>query len=506
MNTILVIDLGTSSMRGVLYDEFGQNKKMIQVHYRPEYLANNRVEQDPLDWKNGLIEITSEAVKWTQEKGLKIKGISVTSQRTSIIPVSKEGVPLHNAIMWQDKRTIEICEEIEHYSEFVYNRTGSKINPVFTAPKITWLKSNEPEIYHKAYKIIVIPDYIIYLMTGKFVTDHTYGSRTSLMNIQTMEWDEDLLKLFDVDLEKLSDLVPQGSVVGHTTKEFSKKTGLPSDTPVISAGGDQQCAALGAGVIENGSIQATTGTGSFILASSDTLQLDPGMRIISNVSAIPDKYVLEASILTTSTVASWFSDNFYSENENQSAIETMLEDATKSPVGSKSLITFPHFQGRGSPDWNPLAKGLFFNVTLESARSDFARSIIESIALEISENIDIMRELLDEITSIGIAGGLTRSSLFNQIQADVYGQQISLPANQETTSLGAWISASVALGIYSTYRTALDQAEKETGSTKYDPIVDNTKIYNELKSRRKALYDGLKQKDVYQLFREDAKS
>ncbi len=205
--------------------------------------------------------------------------------------------------MWQDKRTYEICKELEPFSEYVYKRTGSKINPVFTAPKITWLKTHEPKIYHKSYKIIVIPDYVIFLMTGKFVTDYTYGSRTSLMNIQSLEWDEELLTLFKVDKEKLGDLVPQGSIVGHSTEAFSKLTGLPIGTPIISAGGDQQCAALGAGVVENGSIQATTGTGSFIIASSDTLQLDPQMRTICNVAAVQNKYVLESSILTTATIS-----------------------------------------------------------------------------------------------------------------------------------------------------------------------------------------------------------
>ena len=182
-------------MKGVLFDRFGKIQQMFQVQYSPEYLPSDRVEQDPRDWKNALIDITSEAVKWSQENGITIEGVSVTSQRTSIIPVDKEGIPLRKAIMWQDKRTYEICKELEPFSEYVYKRTGSKINPVFTAPKITWLKTHEPKIYHKSYKIIVIPDYVIFLMTGKFVTDYTYGSRTSLMNIQSLEWDEELLTL-----------------------------------------------------------------------------------------------------------------------------------------------------------------------------------------------------------------------------------------------------------------------------------------------------------------------
>lgn len=488
MSFILVIDIGTSSMKGMLYNINGEIQKNVKVDYQPDYSGDNIVEQDPLDWKNALFDIVKTLVVWTKERNTKIDGISITSQRTSIIPVDKAGKPLRKAIMWQDRRAISVCEELERHANYVYKLTGSKINPVFTAPKITWLKQREPEIYHKAHKIIVIPDYIIYLMTGKFVTDYTYGSRTSMMNIKEKKWDENLLKLFQIDLEKLSDLVPQGSIVGHTTDEFYMETGLPASTPIISAGGDQQCAALGAGVIDEGSIQISSGTGSFILASSNELQLDAEMRVICNVSAIPGKYILEASILTTSTIVSWYADNFYEKSEEISAIEKMLDEAAGSPVGSNGLIMLPYFQGRGSPDWNTLAKGTFHNVSLESTRADFARSILESIALEISENIDVIEEVLQKPQDIKVGGGLTKSALFNQIQADVYNNKISLPSNTEVASLGAWVSATVALSIYPSFQVALDKAKTGLKSKVYLPNKKNHIEYNEVKDNKKALY------------------
>lgn len=499
MNTILVIDVGTSSMRGILYDTSGKIRKKVQHHYRPKYVDNIKVEQNPLDWKKSLMEIISEMVSWTKRKVINIEAISLTAQRTSIIPVDQQGRPLRDAIMWQDKRTIAVCEQLEAHTEFVYQRTGSKINPVFTAPKIKWLKENEPEVYEESHKIIVIPDYLIFIMTGKFVTDYTYGSRTSLMNIETMEWDEELIHLFQIDREKLCQLIPQGSIAGYTSDKFNRKIGLQTSIPVISAGGDQQCAALGAGTIEDRSVQVTSGTGSFIIASSDRLQLDPEMRILCNVSAVPHKYILEASVLTTSTIVSWFASNFFADANERSAIEVLLDQAEKSPVGSKNLITFPHFQGRGSPDWNAMAKGMFFNVSLETNKGDFARSILESIAFEVYENIEIIHGLLGEIVSIGIAGGLTRSVLFNQIQADIYGQKVSLPENQETTSLGAWISASVSLGNYSSHEEALSQAEKGAEQTMFHPLKENREIYEPLKTFRKELYRRMKENDMYAL-------
>lgn len=168
----------------------------------------------------------------------------------------------------------------------------------------------------------------------------------------------------------------------------------------------------------------------------------------------------------------------------------------------KSLISLPHFQGRGSPDWNPLAKGLFINATLGTTRGDFARSILEGIALEISENLDVMSQDLGGIVSITAAGGLTQSALFNQIQANVCNRQISLLANSEASSLGAWVSAAVALGMHPSYRAALNQAEADTERTCINPVASHAKQYEKLKVYRKKLYDCLDQNGIFRMFNE----
>ncbi|WP_102345974.1 FGGY-family carbohydrate kinase [Bacillus sp. Marseille-P3661] len=500
MKLILVIDVGTSSMRGILYNFDGEIKNIKQVLYKPTFLKNNYVEQDPSSWEEALIKITSESVDWGKKYGATIEALSITAQRSSIIPVNKVGEPLQNAIMWQDKRTFNICEELEKYANLIYSCTGSKVNTVFGAPKMKWIKQNQPDLYNHTYKMLTIADYLIFIMTGNFVTDYTYGSRSLIMNVLTLKWDNEMLELFDVDKDKLCDLVPQGTVVGITTSEFQCRTGLTNGTPVISAGGDQQCAALGAGIIENGSMNITTGTGSFIQTASDNLNLDIQHRTTCNVSAIPGKYIIESSVLTTSSICNWFSKNFYDCEEKDETLlyVRMIEEAQSSPVGSNNVIALPYFQGRGSPDWNTLATGMFFNVSLQTTRGDFARSILEGIAMEISENIDVITETVGEIDSISVSGGLTKSHLFNQIQADVYNKKIMLPGNKETTSLGAWISAAVTLGIYGTYNAAYNKAEIESDKIIYSPVSDNTKIYNGLILHKKKMYNVLKQGGIYQ--------
>ncbi len=497
MCNILIVDVGTSSMRGILYDETGTKLYKSQQKYFPIYMNNGWVEQDPNDWKDALIKIINEIVEKTKIDNMTIDTIGITSQRTSIIPVDRFGEPMCNAIMWQDKRTYEVCKELEKENQHIYFKTGIKVESTFTAPKIYWLKKNKPEIYNNAYKIIVIPDYLIFLLTGKYVTDHTYGSRTLLMNIYTKQWDQDLFNYFQIDKEKLCDLVAPGSICGYITDKFAKKTGLQSNIPVITAGGDQQCAALGLHVFGKGTIEVTSGTGSFIIACDDVPKFDDQMRTMCQVSAIPNKYNIEAAIPTTSTIYHWFNDNFYNKSKEQKYIFQMINnEASSSPVGSNGLMMLPHFQGSYS---NSLAKGLFFNISLGIKRGDFARAILEGIALEIEENIQLVEKMTTKVESIYVAGGLTKFHLYNQIQADVFRKKIICYDNEEASALGAWVSSVKTLGLYNTYEEAFDKANNGV-TVEFNSNELNAGEYNKLKIRRKALYDALNQSGVYSLF------
>lgn len=336
---ILVVDIGTSSMRGIVYDQNANVLNSVQICYSPDYVTPERVEQNPLNWKNNLINIVKEQTEFCNQKNVKIAAVSVTSQRSSLIAVDDKGNPLCNAIMWQDKRVLPICSEINKYDKLVYSLAGSKINPVFTAPKITWLKNNSSDIYAKTYKTLVIPDYVNFIMTGEFKTDHTYGSRSLLMNLKDRKWDKQLLSIFDADEEKLCELISPGSIIGYITNEFSKLTGIAEGTPVITAGGDQQCAALGLGVTSQGSAEITAGTGAYIIASADTLPSLTESDIICNASAIPGKYVLEASILTCSSVYNWFNKNFYETNDQCNYMADINADVSLSQVGSNGVFS-----------------------------------------------------------------------------------------------------------------------------------------------------------------------
>lgn len=261
---ILVIDVGTSSMRGILFTHEGKFLAEKQILYNVSYLERSWVEQEASDWENALYGIMKKIAKEADENRWMIDAITITSQRSSVIPVDQSMRPLCGAIMWQDKRTNEICVRLTPLNDKIFSLCGSRVNPVFSAGKMTWVREERPEIYNKTYKFLVIPDYLIYLMTGELYTDYTYGSRSLLMNIHNHQWDQELLDIFRVEKEKLCDLTEPGSICGRVTQEFSELTGCPQGIPVITVGGDQQCGAIGQGVVKKGVLSVTAGTGGCV--------------------------------------------------------------------------------------------------------------------------------------------------------------------------------------------------------------------------------------------------
>ena len=308
---ILVIDVGTSSMRGILFTQDGETLTQRQQLYQVTYGEKGWVWQDASDWENALYGIIREITAETEEKGWRVDAIAITSQRSSVIPVDREFKPLCPAIMWQDKRTGDICDSLRDKNDKVFSLCGSRVNPVFSASKMTWIRRELPEVYSKTRTFMVIPDYLIFCMTGEVCTDYTYGSRSLLMNIRKRQWDPELLELFEVDEEKLCRLIEPGSICGYTSGTFRERTGCPEGVPVITAGGDQQCGAIGQGVVKEGILSVTAGTGGFLVAALNEVPSNLEQDVICNVSSVKGQYILESSVLTCCSAFDWFKREFY---------------------------------------------------------------------------------------------------------------------------------------------------------------------------------------------------
>ena len=488
MSHILVVDVGTSSMRGVLFNADGQILHTLQRKYRVSYLSDSMAEQDPRDWEDALFTILRDQSLYARENGIMISALALTAQRSSILPVTRDGTPMCDAIMWLDKRNAPICGELASMEDDIFRITGARLNTVFSGSKMTWLKRNEPDLYRKSYKLMTIADYLAHLLTGQFKTDYTYGSRSLLMDIRKYQWDEEMVRLFEVEQEKLCELIPPGSVLGYTTRQIADMTGCPAGIPLISAGGDQQCAALGMGVIQGGDMEITSGTGGFLLAFADRVPDDIRPDVICGAHAIPGKYVLESSMLSCSSLYDWCLHQFYQGVPETELYETINRDVLKSPAGANGCIALPYFQGRGTPDWNSHARGSFINLTLNTDRADMARAVLEAVALEAANNIETLERYTGRGGSYFISGGLTHSEEFNRIQASAYDRDILQSDNVEQTALGAWASTAVTTGLYRDYGEALRRAKQRDHITAYLPRADWVSVYKVKRTEMNRLY------------------
>lgn len=501
MQHILVLDVGTSSLKAMLYTGDGRLLNRASQEYHSEFSANSYVEQNPRTWYDALYATLKQSAAYITAGNIHLDAIAVTSQRASVIPIDADGYTLYNAIMWQDKRSIAQADQLlgQLSMKEMYHRTGLRANPYFSVPKMMWLKDERREIYDKAHKLLGVQDYVVYLLTGAFVTDWSQACRTMLMNINTFTWDEDMLRISGIDPAKLADLVPPGSRAGFLSSALAHDTGLPPGIPVIIGGGDQQCAALALNILRPGYAEANTGTGSFIVAYADAPQFESECRTLCSAAALPGKWIAEAGIFNTGAIHRWFKEQFYPAGEDVYAL--MNQEAADSPIGANGVVMLSHFEGSAAPYWNPLAKGLFFNLSLGTRRSDLTRAILEGISLEIGHNIALIESLVTDISTVSVAGGLVSLDLFNQIQADCFNKTVIRYDNNEASSLGALISAMVTLGVYDSYEDAF-HAVCPAEPIRFAPNALNVEKYQNLFRRKDALYNALHKDGVYNVFRQ----
>lgn len=502
MEHIIILDIGTSSMRATLYGADGASIYSSAYEYHSEYLQDARVEQDPATWLRAAVSTLGKVGSYLREKNLSAEAVAVTSQRSSLIPVAADGEALCSAIMWQDKRTIGECEILqkEYGLSALYHKTGLRINPYFVLPKIMWLRRNLPDLYRKAARFVGVQDYVAHHLTGEFVTDWTQASRTMLMNIRDFQWDPDLLSIAEIGADRLPGLVAPGSAIGGITKQFARDTGISEGTPVILCGGDQQNAMVGLGVVRPGLAEANTGTGSFVLSYAERPVFDEDCRVLCQASAIAGKWVAEAGIFNTGAIYRWFKEQFCADFQSSEAPYPLMDrEAAGSPEGSNGVMLLPHFQGSAAPYWNPMAKGMFFNLSLGTSRADMMRSILEGISLEIFDNLTLIQALSGNIQDVSVAGGMTKSDLFCTIQANVYNKRIVRFCNAEATSLGAAIVAGTQLGAF---RDVEEGFRVMTGgkSICFMPDAARVAVYAHLLERKRKLYEALNESGVYREF------
>lgn len=473
---ILVIDVGTSSLRAALMDGQGKIRHMEQREYPLLMLPHDGVEMDLAVLDRALDDALEAVGQWLRTTQAQVQAVSVTAQRSSVIPVDREGRALANALMWQDRRAAPVCDALRDKEFDLFRRCGLRLSPVFSAPKMCYLRDTSPQIYEQAYKLVGFQEYVLHHLCGAWATDETIASRTCLFDLYEKKWSEALLQTFGLDPDKLCPLILAGSIAAETTARITAMLQQSRPIPVISAGGDQQCAALGQGATEPGHLVANSGTGAYVIAIAGSPCIDREMRVSCNAAATPGQWILEGSVLSAGRTVDWFNRTFMASRDETHPFENLERELQQSTCGAHELLFCNALTGVGTPDWDTGRRAGFAGIGPDHTRADFARAVLEGVAADVARCVQILEQFMHEpFREVRCAGGLTRIRLYNQILADMLGRPVVRAQVHEATGLGAWISAAVTLGLYMSHEEAF--AALRIPYEGFEPNMENHAVY-----------------------------
>jgi xylulokinase len=490
MRYLLGIDVGTTSVKVGLISERGELEALAIKEYSLLTPSANRVEcAVDVYWescKDGIREVMGKS----RVAPSSILALGLSSQGETLVCLDSEGKALRRAIVWLDSRAYEEADIIskEIPIEVWFEKTGMpEVSPMWPICKILWLKRNEPCIFERTAKFLLLKDYLIWRLTGEIVTDPSVSSSTGYLDILNKRWWDEALNILEIGRDKLPELLQSAEIAGKLGVVVAEELGLPAGIPVVTGGMDQMVGALGAGNVRPGLITETTGTALAIIATTNTPIFDPQRRIPCSPHCIPNAYVLMPYTETAGIVLRWFRDNFPSLKGIED-YEEMLSLAKSIPPGSDGLIAIPYFKGSFCPNYNPDARGAIVGITLNHSRAHFIRAIVESVCFMLRENIELLRSLSIPIEKVRSLGGASKSDIWLQIKADVLNLPVEAPLNSESAVFGAGILAGIGCGVFSF--DMVDQLVKIRRVFEPDPEVSllYEKIYKNYKMIYKKLY------------------
>ena len=449
MKYILAIDAGTTSSRAILFDHQG-NQKAVGQHEFPQYFPQESwVEHDANEIWETQLKAIREVIATNGVSTDAIAAMGITNQReTTIIWDRATGEPVHNAIVWQDRRTASICEALNAHAETFLNKTGLVLDAYFSGTKIKWILDSDPNIRRRAeageLAFGTVDSWLIWKLTdGKIhTTDVTNASRTLLYNIHDLKWDEELLNLLDIPAALLPKVVSSSEVVGETSAEL-----FGTAIPISGIAGDQQAALFGQLCLHPGDVKNTYGTGCFCIMNTGEKAVASKNKMLTTIGWQRNGktfYALEGSVFIAGALVQWLRDQLQLIS---SAPE--IEGLAKSVEHNGGVTFIPALSGLGAPYWDPEATGAIMGITRGTEKGHIARAALEAIALRSRDIIiEMQKDAGVEFSSLKVDGGATENNLLMQIQADLLQKQVIRPKTTETTALGAAFFAGLAVGFW----------------------------------------------------------
>ncbi len=490
MNYFIGIDSSTTATKALLMADDGTVAGVAANEYSFETPRPLWSEQDPALWWEATTASIRQLLATTGVDAASVSGIGLTGQMHGLVLLDKEGEVLRPSLLWNDQRTGAECDEMRALlgKKELIRITGNDALTGFTAPKILWVRNNEPQIYAQIKHILLPKDYVRLKLTGEYAMDKAGGAGTQLFDVAQRNWSPEVLQALDIDPTWLPPTFEGTAVTGTLIPEAAAAVGLPVGIPVYGGGGDQAAAAVGTGAVSEGIVSLSLGTSGVLFAAADQPIIEPDGRLHAFCHALPHTWCLMGVMLSAAGSLRWYRDAL----APRLSFDELLAPLQDIPAGSEGLLFLPYLTGERTPHPDPLARGAFVGLTVRHSQAHMTRAVLEGVAFGLRDSFELMREVgLASVEQVRITGGGARSPLWRQILADVFGVELVTVNAQEGAAYGAALLAAVGGGVWSDGPSASRQVIQITGSTK--PNSRQTAIYDQQYTIYRGLYPALQE-------------
>ena len=499
MPHLLGIDIGTSGTKTLVCDEDGAVLATAMSEHPISSPRPGWSEQNPADWWSAVCAATKAVLKKAKLKPADIGGIGLSGQMHGSVFLGAGVDALRPALLWNDQRTAEQCRTIEQKAggrEALIELVANPALTGFTAPKILWLRDNEPKTYAKVKHILLPKDYIRFRMTGEYATEVSDASGMLLLDVKNRTWSDKLLSLLQIDKSLLGKLHESQEITGVLHEDGAKALGLRAGIPVVGGAGDQAAGAVGNGIVMPGIVSATLGTSGVVFAHSETPVRDPQGRVHTMCHAVPGKWCLFGCMLSAGGSFQWLRNTLAAEEvaaakkRKVDPYQLLIEQAATAPPGCENLYFLPYLTGERCPHPDPNARGGWIGLTARTTRPMLIRSLLEGVTFGMRDALDIIRSMGCAVSQVRASGGGARSEFWRQLQADVYNAPLVLTNASEGPAYGVALLAGVGTGVWKSVEEACKASIKQT--KKIAPNKKSAAVYEKQFRTYDKLYGDLK--------------
>lgn len=499
MSYLLGIDIGTSGTKTLICDYRGKVLATATADHDIFSPKPGWSEQDPRQWWKATCQATAAVLKKAKVKGEQVTGIGLSGQMHGSVFLAEDTKPLRRALLWNDQRTAQQCEEIEAAvggRAQLIEMVGNPALTGFTAPKILWVRQNEPAVYEKTRHILLPKDYIRLCMTGEYATEVGDASGTLLLDVKRRAWNGQVLELLKIEPALLPRCFESHVVSGRLHKAAAAAMGLKENTPVVGGSGDQPAGAVGNGIVTAGIASATLGTSGVVFVHADQPTYDPLGRVHTMCAAVEGKWCVFGCMLAAGGSFQWFRNKLGQDEVARARkrkidpYELLVAEAEKAPPGCEGLFFLPYLTGERCPHPDPLARGGWIGLTARHDRPSLIRSLMEGVTFGMADAVQIMDGMGMNITKVRLSGGGARSAFWRQLQADVYNRPVAVINAQEGPAYGVALLAGVGTGVWANVPEACAASIREVQKLKPNP--KRAALYEQYHAQYQRLYAALK--------------